>query len=120
MRSISMARAIASAETAIRLYRSAEDDDQSVGDLFAAHVDLARGHLLLGDLDGTQAMLGFVLDAPPERMSASIVRRLTALGQELSGAPYRGAAQVVHLRERLQHTAVLAASPSAHSPELPT
>ncbi|MGI5437713.1 helix-turn-helix domain-containing protein [Streptomyces shenzhenensis] len=112
-------RAIASAETAIRLYRSAEDDDQSVGDLFAAHVDLARGHLLLGDLDGTQAMLGFVLDAPPERMSASIVRRLTALGQELSGSQYRGAAQAVHLRERLQQTAVLAAS-SAHPPELPT
>ncbi|WP_234543506.1 XRE family transcriptional regulator [Streptomyces shenzhenensis] len=124
-------RAIASADTAIRLYRSGEDDDQSVGDLFAAHVDLARGHLLLGDLDGTEAMLGFVLESPPERMSASIVRRLTALGRELSGPQYGGAAQAAHLRERLQHTAVLAASPSptalkawevppSHSPELPT
>ncbi|WP_344405321.1 helix-turn-helix transcriptional regulator [Streptomyces longisporus] len=113
-------QAIASADTAIRLYRSAEDDDQSVGDLFAAHVDLARGHLLLGDLDGTEAMLGFVLGSPPERMSASIVRRLTALGRELGGPQYGGAAQATYLRERLQHTAVLAASPAAHSPELPT
>ncbi|MEV6946156.1 helix-turn-helix transcriptional regulator [Streptomyces sp. NPDC051172] len=113
-------QAIVSADTAIRLYRSAEDDDQSVGDLFAAHVDLARGHLLLGDLDGTEAMLGFVLASPPERMSASIVRRLTALGRELSGPQYGGAAQAAHLRERLQHTAVLAASPAAHPPELPT
>ncbi|KUN02458.1 transcriptional regulator [Streptomyces yokosukanensis] len=113
-------QAIVSADTAIRLYRSAEDDDQSVGDLFAAHVDLARGHLLLGDLDGTEAMLGFVLESPPERMSASIVRRLTALGRELSGPQYGGAAQATYLRERLQHTAVLAASPAAHSPELPT
>ncbi|MFI1707575.1 helix-turn-helix transcriptional regulator [Streptomyces griseoruber] len=113
-------RAIVSADTAIRLYRGAEDDDQSVGDLFAAHVDLARGHLLVDDLDGTEAMLGFVLESPPERMSASIVRRLTALGRELSGPQYGGAAQAAHLRERLQHTAVLAASPAAHPPELPT
>lgn len=113
-------QAISSANTAIRLYRSAEDDDQSVGDLFAAHVDLARGHLLLGDLDGTEAMLGFVLDSPPERMSASIVRRLTALGRELSGPQYGGAALAARLRERLQHTAVLAALPSAHPRELPT
>jgi len=113
-------QAIVSADTAIRLYRSAEDDDQSVGDLFAAHVDLARGHLLLGDLDGTETVLGFVLDSSPERMSASIVRRLIALGRELSGPQYGGAAQAAHLRERLHHTAVLAASPAARPPELPT
>ncbi|WP_249416244.1 XRE family transcriptional regulator [Streptomyces sp. TS71-3] len=113
-------RAITSADTAIRLYRSSEDDDQSVGDLFAAHVDLARGHLLLGDLDGTEAMLGFVLDSPPERMSASIVRRLTALGRELTESPYGGVAQAAHLCERLQHTAVLAATPVSQPTELST
>ncbi|MFG2117858.1 helix-turn-helix transcriptional regulator [Streptomyces sp. NPDC048710] len=113
-------QAIVSADTAISLYRGAEDDDRSVGDLFAAHVDLARGHLLLGDLDGTEAMLGFVLDSPPERMSASIARRLTALGGELEGPQYGGVVQAAHLRERLQHTAVLAASPAAHPRELPT
>ncbi|MFJ5682939.1 helix-turn-helix domain-containing protein [Streptomyces sp. NPDC093099] len=113
-------KAIVSAETAIRLYRSADGDDQSVGDLFASHLDLAHGHLLLGDLDGAEEMLGFVLTASPERMSASIVRRLIVLGRELEGPQYGGAAQAVHLRERLQHTAVLAASPAAHPPELPT
>ncbi|MGW5969484.1 XRE family transcriptional regulator [Streptomyces sp. NPDC055186] len=124
-------QAIASANTAIRLYRSAEDDDQSVGDLFAAHVDLARSHLLLGDLDGTEAMLGFVFESPPERMSASIVRRLTALSRELSGPQYGGAVQAAHLRERLQYMAALAASlsptaskawavPPAHPSEPPT
>ncbi|WP_327323141.1 XRE family transcriptional regulator [Streptomyces sp. NBC_01210] len=113
-------QAIASADTAVRLYRSAEHDDQSVGDLFAAHVDLARGHLLLTDIDGAEAMLGFVLEAPPERVSASIVRRLVDLGRELGGPQYGGAAQANQLRERLQHTAVLAASPAARPPELPT
>ncbi|MBL1095787.1 XRE family transcriptional regulator [Streptomyces coffeae] len=113
-------QAISAAGTAIRLYRGAEEDDQSVGDLLAAHVDLARGHLLLGELDGTEAMLGYVLDSPPERMSASIVRRLAALCRELSGPQYGGAAQAAHLRERLQYTVVLAASPAARPPELPT
>ena len=97
-------QAIASADTtAIRLYRSAEDDDQSGGDLFAAHVDLARGHLLLSDLDGTEAMLEGVLESPPERMSASIVRRLTALGRELSGPQYGGAAQAAPTRTTPAH-----------------
>ncbi|MFF6903956.1 helix-turn-helix domain-containing protein [Streptomyces hydrogenans] len=113
-------KAIASAETAIRLYRSADGDDQSVGDLFASHLDLAHGHLLLGDLDGAEEMLGFVVTASPERMSASIVRRLTILGRELEGPQYGGAAQAVHLRDRLQHTAVRASLPAAHPPELPT
>ncbi|MGW6058974.1 helix-turn-helix domain-containing protein [Streptomyces sp. NPDC055189] len=110
-------QAIASASTAVRLYRSAENDDQSVGDLFAAHVDLARGHLLLEDVEGAEAMLGFVLDAPPERVSASIVRRLVVLVRELNAPQYGGAAQATQLRERLQHTAVLAARP-ATPPEL--
>ncbi|MFJ4515586.1 helix-turn-helix domain-containing protein [Streptomyces sp. NPDC088816] len=113
-------QAIVSAETAIRLYRSADGDDQSVGDLFAAHLDLASGHLLLGDLDGTEEMLGFVLQSSPERMSASIVRRLTVLGRELGGPQYGGAAQAVHLRDRLQHTVVRASLPAAHPSELPT
>lgn len=113
-------QAIASADTAIRLYRGAEADDQSVGDLFAAHLDLARGHMLLGDLDGTEVMVGFVLEAPVERVSASIVRRLVDLGRELGGRQYGGAAQVTQLRERIQHTAALAASPAARPPELPT
>ncbi|MFF9338346.1 multiprotein-bridging factor 1 family protein [Streptomyces sp. NPDC014773] len=113
-------KAIVSAETAIRLYRCADGDDQSVGDLFASHLDLAHGHLLLGDLDGTEEMLGFVLTASPERMSASIVRRLIVLGRELERPQYRGAAQAVHLRDRLQHTAVRASLPAAHPPELPT
>ncbi|MFD8914932.1 hypothetical protein [Streptomyces sp. NPDC059575] len=106
-------RAITSARAAIQLYCCAEDDDQSVGDLFAAHLDLARGHLLLGHLEGTGVMLEYVLGSAPERMSASIVRRITDLGRELKGPQYVGTAQATHVRERLQHTAALAASTTA-------
>ncbi|MFJ5221984.1 hypothetical protein [Streptomyces sp. NPDC088400] len=65
-------------------------------------------------------MPGFVLGSPPECVSAGIVRRLTALGPELGGPQYGGAAQTARLRERLQHTAVLAALPAARPPEPPT
>ncbi|MGW2465709.1 hypothetical protein [Streptomyces bauhiniae] len=47
-------------------------------------------------------------------MSASIVRRITDPGRELKGTQYVGTAHAAHLRERLQHTAALAASTAAH------
>ncbi|MEU2229587.1 hypothetical protein [Streptomyces vietnamensis] len=53
-------------------------------------------------------------------MSAGIVRRLTVLGRELEGPQYVGTARTVHLRDRLQHTAVRASLPAVHPPELPT
>lgn len=55
-------RAIAGAGTASRFCRGAEDGDHAVG-----------------DLDGTESMLGSVLDSPPERMSAG-----TCAGSPLS------------------------------------
>lgn len=61
-----------------------------------------------------------IAGSPPDRGGPQDFRRLTALGQELSGPQYGGAAQAAHLSERLQNTAVLAASPSARPPELPT
>lgn len=104
--------AISSAETAVRLYRSADEADQSVGDLFAAHLDIARGHMKAGNVDGTEAMIGFVVDARPETRSASIARRLGELRGELGGPEFRDSTQVLRLRERLQE----AATPSALPP----
>jgi hypothetical protein len=106
-------QAIRSAEAAVRLYRKAEDADRSVGDLFAAHIDLARGHLTAGSIDGTEAMLGFVLDAPPETRLASIARRLGDLAGELGAPEYRGSAHVAHLREQLTEAAMQSALPAA-------
>jgi hypothetical protein len=104
---------IRSAEAAVRLYREADDADQSVGDLFAAHIDLARGHMMAGSVDGTEAMLGFVLDAPPASRSASIARRLGDLAGELGAPEYRGSAHVAHLREQLTEAAMQPALPAA-------
>ncbi|MGQ4388228.1 hypothetical protein [Streptomyces sp. SAS_270] len=102
----------------IRFQHRAEGDDRSVGSLFAAHVDLARGRLLLGGPDGTGAVRGLFLTCPPERMSVGVVCRLAALGPELNGWQYGEAVRAACLRVRLQHVAVVAAPPAAHPREL--
>lgn len=104
--------AITSAETAVRLYRSAEDADRSVGDLFAAHLDMARGHMKAGNVDGTEAMIGFVLDARPETRSASIARRLGEISGELDAPEFRDSTPVSHLRARLKEAAMAPAGPA--------
>ncbi|MFI6683506.1 XRE family transcriptional regulator [Streptomyces sp. NPDC050485] len=116
----SVLTAIDCAQAAVDLYRRAADDDQSTGDLFAAHLDIARGHMLNGDLDGTESLVGFVLDSPPGKLSASILTRLDALGRELGAPQYRGAVQVTRLRERIKYAATPAAPPTADLPEPPT
>ncbi|MFE9570377.1 helix-turn-helix domain-containing protein [Streptomyces sp. NPDC006692] len=110
-------KAIECAETAVTLYRRAADDDQSTGDLLAAHLDIARGHMLTGDLDATESLLSFVLDGESGQLSASILTRLDALGRELGASQYRGSSQVTQLRERIKSTAVPASLPDTEPSE---
>ncbi|WP_037959130.1 helix-turn-helix domain-containing protein [Streptomyces violens] len=106
-------QAIEAAQAAVGLYRSTTDDDRSVGDLHAAHLDLARCHMVAGEIDATEAMIGFVLSTPPGQLSASIRSRLSDLAEELSAAQYRGAPQVAHLSDRIRSTTQRVALPAA-------
>ncbi|MFF4739699.1 hypothetical protein ACFY2W_28005 [Streptomyces sp. NPDC001262] len=110
-------QAIGCAAAAVDLYRDTDADDRSTGDLLAAHLDLARGHMLAGDIDAAETMLTVVLDSPPPLLSASIRRRLSGLGNDLTAAQYRGASHVAHLRERIRSTATSTALPADNSPE---
>ncbi|AZQ72601.1 MULTISPECIES: helix-turn-helix domain-containing protein [Streptomyces] len=110
-------QAINSAAAAIDLYRDAAADDRSTGDLLAAHLDLARGHMLAGHMDATEGMLTFVLDSPGGLLSASILRRLSALSGELGAQQYRGSPRVAELRERIHSTTTSTASPPHEAPE---
>ncbi|MGA5128377.1 helix-turn-helix domain-containing protein [Streptomyces olivoreticuli] len=103
-------KAIQQSHAAVTLYRSADADDQSVGDLFAAHVDLATGYLQAGDVDGMEAKIMFVLEAPAAHRSASIAARLGRLSGELRGRRYAGSPQVTQLRQRLETTTAPPAS----------
>ncbi|MEV4505574.1 helix-turn-helix domain-containing protein [Streptomyces klenkii] len=97
-------QAIQHSQTAVMLYRSAEADDQSVGDVLAAHVDLATGYLHAGDVDSAEVKIRFVLEAPAEQRSASITARLRKLSKELQTRRYAGSPQVARLRQELETT----------------
>ncbi|MEX2969533.1 XRE family transcriptional regulator [Streptomyces sp. C184] len=110
-------QAIDCAETAVGLYRVAAADDRSTFDLLAANLDLARGHMLAGETDAAEVLLGVVLDFGPAQLSASILNRLGAVAGELGAAQYRGSPRIAHLRERILSATKPAALPAADSTE---
>lgn len=110
-------RAIDCAETAVDLYRVTAADDRSTFDLLAAKLDLARAHMLAGETDAAEVLLGVVLDSGPGQLSASILNRLGALAGELGAPQYRGSPQIAHLRERIVNAAMPAAVSAADSSE---
>ncbi len=110
-------RAIEASSKAIALYESAPQQEQSSGDLLAAHLDLANAHLAHGDLDGVQEKLSMVLDAAPDRRTASISSRLRALSTRLAEPAYSGSPIVLNLRENVREACSRPAL--TNPPELP-
>ncbi|WP_244257371.1 XRE family transcriptional regulator [Kitasatospora cineracea] len=110
-------RAIEASSRAITLYESAPQQEQSSGDLLAARLDLASAHLAHGDLDGVQEKLSVVLDAAPDRRTASISSRLRALSTRLAQPAYAGSPVVLRLRENVREACARPAL--TNPPELP-
>ncbi|MET8541642.1 hypothetical protein ABZW03_13460 [Kitasatospora sp. NPDC004799] len=110
-------RAIEASSTAIAMYESGPQQEQSSGDLLAACLDLANAHLAHGDLDGVKERLSVVLDAAPERRTASISSRLRALDTRLAEPVYGGSPIVLSLRENVREACSRPAR--TNSPELP-
>ncbi|RNG17853.1 helix-turn-helix domain-containing protein [Streptomyces botrytidirepellens] len=97
------ATAITASQQAIALYSAAPDADQSSGDLLAAHLDLVNGYLASRDIDCAEEALTVVIQAPPEHLTASITKRLSALDQRLSSSPYASPSALLSLREQVRH-----------------
>jgi transcriptional regulator with XRE-family HTH domain len=95
-------RAIDASTRAIALYQASAESDQSSGDLLAAHLDLASAHLADGDAEAAEQDLRPVLHVAPERLTASITRRLGALHQQLASPTYARSRAVVGLRENVE------------------
>ncbi|WP_280709352.1 XRE family transcriptional regulator [Kitasatospora sp. GP30] len=95
-------RAIDASTMAISMYESAPQQDQSSGDLLAARLDLAGARLDLGDIAGAGKELAVVLDAAPDRRTASISTRLSALSSRLSEPVYGGSPIARSLRENVR------------------
>ncbi|WP_051942792.1 helix-turn-helix domain-containing protein [Streptacidiphilus rugosus] len=95
-------QAIEASHLAIALYQAAPEADQSSGDLLAAHLDLANAHLASRDTDGAQEALNVVMQAGPERLTASIAKRLQALNSSLASQPFAGSPALLSLRKNVQ------------------
>jgi DNA-binding XRE family transcriptional regulator len=103
--------AIACSRSAVASYDELPVEDRSLYDVLAAHLDLARGHLSLGDVDEAEQLLTPVWATSPATLSASILARLRSLSGDV-GRPSAagGTAECKRLRERIEAT-VAAAPP---------
>ncbi|MFE5564733.1 helix-turn-helix domain-containing protein [Amycolatopsis japonica] len=95
-------QAIGKSQFALDVYRTAAPADRSAGDIFAARLDLAGAHMVLGDLDATQSYLDPVLAAPQVRRTASIVKRARGIGELLSSPKYLATARAKGLRGEIR------------------
>ncbi|MCT6780108.1 XRE family transcriptional regulator [Streptomyces sp. CS7] len=97
-------RAISASNRAVELYQAGPEGDRSLGDLQAAHLDLATTYLASGDVEGAGAKLSEVFGA--EGYTASITIRLRNLAALLGSEPYRGAQSAVDLRAHIHEVTV--------------
>jgi len=95
-------QAIGKSQFALDVYQVAAPADRSAGDIFAARLDLAGAHMVLGDLDATQSYLVPVLAAPQVRRTASIVKRARDIGDRLSSTKYLTTARAKGLRGEIR------------------
>ncbi|MBE1575443.1 helix-turn-helix domain-containing protein [Amycolatopsis roodepoortensis] len=95
-------QAIGKSQFALDVYQAAAPADRSAGDIFAARLDLAGAHMVLGDLDATQSFLVPVLAAPQVRRTASIVKRARDIGDRLSSTKYLTTARAKGLRNEIR------------------
>ncbi len=106
-------QAVSASDRAVELYQAGPEGDRSLGDLQAAHLDLATAYLASGDVEGAGAKLSEVFGA--EGYTASITIRLRNLAALLGSEPYRGAQSAVDLRAHIHEVTVrpaLAADPT--------
>ncbi|WP_162002465.1 helix-turn-helix transcriptional regulator [Streptomyces sp. CB01881] len=109
-------QAVEASSMAIALYETAPQSEQSSGDLLAARLDLANAHLAQGDFGGVQEKLSVVLDASPDRRTASISTRLCALSARLAQPVYAGSPLILSLRENVRE---VCSRPALTSPSEP-
>ncbi|MGY6651376.1 helix-turn-helix domain-containing protein [Amycolatopsis sp. TRM77291] len=95
-------QAIGKSQFALDVYQAAAPADRSAGDIFAARLDLAGAHMVLGDLDATQSFLVPVLAAPQVRRTASIIKRARDIGDRLSSTKYLTTASAKGLRNEIR------------------
>ncbi|MGM1060647.1 helix-turn-helix domain-containing protein [Saccharothrix sp. Mg75] len=81
--------AVAHTRAAITAYEQGPGQQRSYGDEALAYLDLARGQLVLGDLDGATSSTRVVLTLPPDRRISPLHPSLQDLARSLTAVPRR-------------------------------
>jgi transcriptional regulator with XRE-family HTH domain len=94
-------RAAQESSYALQLYEAAAPADRSAGDMLAARLDLGRAYLMDDDLDGLADQLNVVLAVPQVRRTASIVKRVAGIGEDLTQSRYACSPQGQRIRTEI-------------------
>jgi transcriptional regulator with XRE-family HTH domain len=96
-----LTRAGAAAETAVRLYQGLPARNRSYGCAALAQVQLARVHLMRGNLEEAAESLGSVLALDPHMRIGSLQEPLETIRQQLHIPAYRSSATARQLERQL-------------------
>ena len=106
-------QAIASAETAIRLYQGGPATERSYGNEALARVDLVSGYLFADDLEAACQSAAGIFELPHDQRIDGLSRRLHSVGGLLRGPRYQRTPQALELIERIDEFHVGEGIPSS-------
>jgi hypothetical protein len=106
-------QAIASAETAIRLYQGGPATERSYGNEALARVDLVSGYLFADDLEAACQSAAGIFELPHDQRIDGLSRRLHSVGGLLRSPRYQRTPQALELIERIDEFHVGEGIPSS-------
>ncbi|NRQ32117.1 hypothetical protein HII36_09735 [Nonomuraea sp. NN258] len=97
------ARAIEQARLAIDLYKSGSATSRAYGNEALAHVNLATGYLMAGEIDDAATAISGVLTMSTNRRIDGLTRRLSQIRLQLLAQPrFKGSRRAGELAERIE------------------
>jgi tetratricopeptide (TPR) repeat protein len=94
--------AMAEATKALDLYRSKPAEERAFGNEASASIDLARGHLISGEIEGAAEALTDVLRLPPIQRQEWFVLRLKEFRRDLDRKPFLRLREAEDLSEEIE------------------
>jgi hypothetical protein len=95
------AEAAKNARAALASYVTIPVPRRPYSQINGTQIDIAAGHLHMGDLDGAHAALCEVLDLPTHKRNISLIGRLTKVRDLLSAPPWNADSEARQLAERV-------------------
>lgn len=94
--------AVATASQCLDLYESSPHSQRAFGNEASAKIDLARAHLLSGEVSGATSALQEVLNLPPRMRQEWFVVSLKSLLLDLRHSRFNGSAEKRQLAEKIE------------------